>query len=362
MPPRRSGYAQALAWGHRGHPDPWHPASGSGIVGVIRVWEVDGPKPVHADANLVDDWPLLAGALTACLLWWGSVCHNVEREASRFIPSTRPCRSMDRRGGLGWTARAAWGALLALGLVLVDAPTTPAPRQEKSGLINYMSDYAGVLGSADQRALESELTTIDKTAGYQMVVIVYPRLPDGISASDTTELADRLLVGSSLEDRGLVLFLFVAQKLVRLEVGYGLEALLPDAKAQQIVDAAAARFAQGDYAGGVHQAVASTREALDNLPALHAKARRIWLPDWIVMYIDAAKGLAFLAKHAREIPRQLGISWRAQGGGDRLAIGGLAVVGGLLLVFTGVRPAIGMLLCFMLPAGFPRSYQRGWRR
>jgi hypothetical protein len=42
---------------------------------------------VDVDANMVHGWPLLSAALTACQLLWGSICHHVEREASRFIPS-----------------------------------------------------------------------------------------------------------------------------------------------------------------------------------------------------------------------------------------------------------------------------------
>src|SRR5207245_11546804 len=44
---------------------------------------------VHVDANMVHGWPLLSAALTACELLWGTVCHHVEREASRFITSIR---------------------------------------------------------------------------------------------------------------------------------------------------------------------------------------------------------------------------------------------------------------------------------
>src|SRR5216684_156790 len=42
---------------------------------------------VDVDANMIHGWPLLTAALTAGSLLWGSVCHHVEREASRFIPS-----------------------------------------------------------------------------------------------------------------------------------------------------------------------------------------------------------------------------------------------------------------------------------
>jgi len=45
---------------------------------------------VDIDANMVHGWPLLSAALTARVLLWGSVCHHVKREASRFIPSILP--------------------------------------------------------------------------------------------------------------------------------------------------------------------------------------------------------------------------------------------------------------------------------
>ncbi len=69
---------------------------------------------VHVDANMVHGWALLSAALTACELLWGSVCHHVEREASRFIPSCVQERQMRSRGvsPLGARARSpvAWMA------------------------------------------------------------------------------------------------------------------------------------------------------------------------------------------------------------------------------------------------------------
>jgi hypothetical protein len=44
---------------------------------------------VDIDANMVHGWPLLSAALTARVLLWGTICHHVKREASRFIPSIR---------------------------------------------------------------------------------------------------------------------------------------------------------------------------------------------------------------------------------------------------------------------------------
>ena len=50
--------------------------------------DVDLAFPVvHVDANMVHGWPLPFCGLDRGVLVWGSLCHHVKREASRFIPS-----------------------------------------------------------------------------------------------------------------------------------------------------------------------------------------------------------------------------------------------------------------------------------
>ena len=57
-------------------------------------------------------------------------------------------------------------------------------------------------------------------------------------------------------DNGVVLFVFVQDRKVRLEVGYGLEGALPDITAHRIIDEQITpRFRTGDYAGGLEAAV-----------------------------------------------------------------------------------------------------------
>jgi hypothetical protein len=54
---------------------------------------------VDVDANMVHGWPLLSAALTARVLLWGTICHHVKREASRFIPSILFLRDRLRQDG-----------------------------------------------------------------------------------------------------------------------------------------------------------------------------------------------------------------------------------------------------------------------
>jgi len=53
---------------------------------------------VHVDANMVHGGPLPSCGIDRGVLLWGSLCHHVEREASRFITSMRPLRVATRCG------------------------------------------------------------------------------------------------------------------------------------------------------------------------------------------------------------------------------------------------------------------------
>jgi hypothetical protein len=64
--------------------------------------DVDLAVPlVHVDANMVHGWPLPFCGVDRGVLLWGSLCHHVKREASRFITSTR-----EHGGGLDGVAGA----------------------------------------------------------------------------------------------------------------------------------------------------------------------------------------------------------------------------------------------------------------
>ena len=64
---------------------PWIEKDTRMNVAVIGATGIAGQQFLACPAGR---WPLLSAALTACGLLWGRICHHVEREVSRFIPST----------------------------------------------------------------------------------------------------------------------------------------------------------------------------------------------------------------------------------------------------------------------------------
>jgi uncharacterized protein len=68
------------------------------------------------------------------------------------------------------------------------------------------------------------------------VVAIVPRLPSASMEDFTVRTAQSWRVGGKGLDNGAVLFVFAQDRKLRLEVGYGLEATVPDAIAHRIID------------------------------------------------------------------------------------------------------------------------------
>jgi uncharacterized protein len=89
-----------------------------------------------------------------------------------------------------------------------------------------------------------------------MVVALFRSL-EGESLEDySVRLAERWRIGQKGLDNGVILIVFVEDRQVRLEVGYGLESSIPDAVASRIIrDVIAPHFREGRYAAGLEAAV-----------------------------------------------------------------------------------------------------------
>ncbi len=99
----------------------------------------------------------------------------------------------------------------------------------------YVNDFAGVLDPAAQSRLESLLAGIDRTLDVQFTIVTEPNL----GGDDPANFANRLYaawhVGNKKTNRGLLLLDAVSERRLQVEVGYGLEGVLPDSKVGQIL-------------------------------------------------------------------------------------------------------------------------------
>ena len=127
----------------------------------------------------------------------------------------------------------------------------------------YFNDYAKVVSPGVVEELNARLEQFERTNSSQLLVAIFPQMDSDSSVEDyTVRVAQAWRVGQKEKSNGAVLFAFMKEHQVYLQVGYGLEAVLPDAMAKRIIESEIVpRFRQGDVDGGMRAAVGTMMAA-----------------------------------------------------------------------------------------------------
>lgn len=121
---------------------------------------------------------------------------------------------------------------------------------------NYVNDYANLLSTQAKVRLNQRLGDFEKQTSNQLVVVTIPDLGNEPIEDYSIHLADRWKIGTHQHDNGIILLLSKAEHKIRIEVGYGLEGVLPDALAEQIIqNEISPALHQGNFDAGVEHGV-----------------------------------------------------------------------------------------------------------
>jgi len=99
----------------------------------------------------------------------------------------------------------------------------------------YVSDFAGVIDSASRDRLNEYCGMVERSTGAQMALVTLPSLQDEPIEDVTNTLYRAWGVGQKGKNEGIMLLLAIGDRRSRLEVGYGLEPILPDGIAGRIL-------------------------------------------------------------------------------------------------------------------------------
>jgi uncharacterized protein len=123
---------------------------------------------------------------------------------------------------------------------------------EIPALRGRINDYAGVMSQDQARSLESRLAQFEQETGHQVAVLTIPTLDGEDIEGFSIRVAENWKIGKKGFDNGVILVVAVKDRRLRLEVGYGLEGVLPDAIAKRITsEYIVPYFRSQDYAGGI---------------------------------------------------------------------------------------------------------------
>ncbi len=136
------------------------------------------------------------------------------------------------------------------------AQETPIP-----ALTGRVVDEADLLSPGEATQLEDFLARLEAETSVQLVVVSVPRI-DGAIEDFSLRLAEAWQIGQAETDNGALVVVSRDDRRARIEVGYGLEAVIPDGLAGRIIrDELAPRFAAGDFAGGFAAASMAVAQA-----------------------------------------------------------------------------------------------------
>jgi uncharacterized membrane protein YgcG len=288
-------------------------------------WRVLLIASVAIDGSLVFFFPFFA-RLPAYWLWlaaflavtWGLVFLEAPQPA-RTSKTKRFSTESDDVPALLWV----WigFAFFWLGVTTVNyaqfrnrlqpAPIARTAALQPTALTKYFNDQALLVPLEDQQRLNARLTAFEKETSSQIAVAIYPHAPADPVEDFTLRTAELSRLGRSGRDNGAVLFLFLDQKIARIEVGYGLESALTDAASHRILDdLLAPRLGRGQYPEGIE----GTLDAI--LEKAHAeytndRAKPSWRVAWqyvrIAMSRVAREGWPIVRNTA--IDARVGISF-----------------------------------------------------
>lgn len=132
---------------------------------------------------------------------------------------------------------------------------------------SWVNDYAQILSAAEKTTLDDMLNGLEKRSSNQIFIALFDRLPEDQYLEDfVVKLYDKWRPGLPDQDNGILMVIFIQDRKIRIEVGYGLEDVVTDAQAGTLIRSVIApQFRQGNYYQGLRAAL----EAL--IPAVEGK-------------------------------------------------------------------------------------------
>jgi uncharacterized protein len=169
-------------------------------------------------------------------------------------------------------------SLIPLSMVLLAVISVAPVRAEQWKKLNpqgYVNDFAGVLNAATVERLNLLSTEVDQKAKAQIAVVTIKTLEGDTVEAFANHLFQQWGVGYRGTDRGVMVLLATGDHKYRIEVGYGLEPILPDGEVGGFGHSMVPLLRQGDYNGAVLQIIVQIAQVIaqDSHVSLDSPAR-----------------------------------------------------------------------------------------
>jgi uncharacterized protein len=184
----------------------------------------------------------------------------------------------------------------------------------------YFNDYAGVVSKDAAYRFNEQLAQFERETSDQVVVAIFPKMQSDSDIADYTQrVAQAWGVGQKERRNGVVLFVFVQDRKMFIQVGYGLEGALPDITAFDITEyRIKPHFRTGDYEGGIAAGIDSIFKAIrgeykgTGKTAFEGRKTSKGAPIGFVTFLIFIVALVIISKIMRRLG---GYGYSSRGGG-----------------------------------------------
>lgn len=130
----------------------------------------------------------------------------------------------------------------------------------RQGLIN---DFAGVIQQEAKKEMEIRVREVLQKTGTTVVVATVPTIGKNYLQGYVNDLYHTWGIGKKGENKGVLIFVAVKERKIRIETGYGVEGILPDGKLGEIIrNEMMPYLKKGDYDTGILNAVKSIAQII----------------------------------------------------------------------------------------------------
>ncbi len=130
----------------------------------------------------------------------------------------------------------------------------------RKGMIN---DFANVIPADAKQQMDTIVKGVLKQTGTSVIVATVPTIGDNYIQGYVNDLYRTWGIGKKGENKGVLIFVAVKEKKVRIETGYGVEGILPDGKVGEIIrNDIVPHLKRNDYGTGLFNAVKSVSQVI----------------------------------------------------------------------------------------------------
>src|SRR5688572_12658020 len=135
-----------------------------------------------------------------------------------------------------------------------------------------VTDLANVIDAGTEAQIAARLDQLERQTSSEVAVVTVPSL-GGVPVDDyAVRLFKEWGIGQAKQDNGVLVLVAPSEREMRIEVGYGLEGILPDGLAGQIIrEQFIPRFRDNDYNGGIRDGVARVVDIVEKQQVLSAE-------------------------------------------------------------------------------------------